>query len=212
MKLPIKSPNKNRAHMDFQGPAPNLGRPLRHMCRLRAPAELGVLRDRLACEALAFGDGRNKMGTPLPYLQAPAIWRWVKTNGIPFWGRCTTHFRTDFSWDWDVHWGYRLLTAFFFPKEKLWLPCPGPLERCGAGLGCQKGSGGCWGWLGMPPELMFFFWGCCCVLLALEGGGSCIGERRGSNFLLRARGIGHKRVEQSLRGTFASHTFLFKNN
>ena len=33
----------------------------------------------------------------------------VKTNGIPFWGfRCTTHFRTDFSGDWDVHWGYDL--------------------------------------------------------------------------------------------------------
>ena len=24
-------------------------------------------------------------------------WLWVKTNGIPFWGRCTTHFRTYFS-------------------------------------------------------------------------------------------------------------------
>ena len=23
-------------------------------------------------------------------------------------GRCTTHFRTYFSWDWDVHWGYDL--------------------------------------------------------------------------------------------------------
>ena len=34
----------------------------------------------------------------------------VKTNGIPFWGRCTTHFRTYFSGDWDVHWGYGLLT------------------------------------------------------------------------------------------------------
>ena len=28
---------------------------------------------------------------------------WVKTNGIPSWGRCTTHFRTYFSGDWDVH-------------------------------------------------------------------------------------------------------------
>ena len=33
---------------------------------------------------------------------------WVKTNGIPFWGRCTTHFRTYFSGAWDVHWGYDL--------------------------------------------------------------------------------------------------------
>ena len=38
------------------------------------------------------------------------IWLWVKTNGIPFWGRCTTHFRTYFTGDWDVHWGYGLLT------------------------------------------------------------------------------------------------------
>ena len=33
-----------------------------------------------------------------------------KTNGIPFWGRCTTHFRTFFSGDWDVHWGHGILT------------------------------------------------------------------------------------------------------
>ena len=24
---------------------------------------------------------------------------------VPFWGRCTTHFRTYFGGDWDVHWG-----------------------------------------------------------------------------------------------------------
>ena len=30
--------------------------------------------------------------------------------GIPFWlvGEFTTHFRTDFSRDWDAHWGYDL--------------------------------------------------------------------------------------------------------
>ena len=39
-----------------------------------------------------------------------AMWLWVKTNGIPFWGRCATHFRTYFSGDWDVHWGYGVLT------------------------------------------------------------------------------------------------------
>ena len=27
---------------------------------------------------------------------------------VPFWGRCTTHFRTYVSGDWDVHWGYDL--------------------------------------------------------------------------------------------------------
>ena len=37
--------------------------------------------------------------------QQTDTWLWVKTNGIPFWGRCTTHFRTYFSGDWDVHWG-----------------------------------------------------------------------------------------------------------
>ena len=36
------------------------------------------------------------------------IWLWVKTNGIRFWGRCTTQFRTYASGDWDVHWGYDL--------------------------------------------------------------------------------------------------------
>ena len=29
----------------------------------------------------------------------------VKTSRIPFWDRCTTHFRTYFSGDWDVHGG-----------------------------------------------------------------------------------------------------------
>ena len=28
---------------------------------------------------------------------ADIIWLWVKTNGIPFWARCTTHFRTYFT-------------------------------------------------------------------------------------------------------------------
>ena len=38
----------------------------------------------------------------------------VKTNGVPFWGGCTTHFRTNFSGDWDVHWG---LTDFDFDNH-----------------------------------------------------------------------------------------------
>ena len=37
------------------------------------------------------------------------IWLCVKTNGIIL-GRCTTHFRTYFSRDWDVSWGYGVLT------------------------------------------------------------------------------------------------------
>ena len=41
-----------------------------------------------------------------------SIWLWwSKPMGSHFGGfRCTTHFRTYFSGDWDVHWGYRLLT------------------------------------------------------------------------------------------------------
>ena len=39
----------------------------------------------------------------------------VKINGIPFWGRCTTHFRACFSGDWDVYWGYGILTHGHFP-------------------------------------------------------------------------------------------------
>ena len=27
---------------------------------------------------------------------------------VPIWGKCPTHFRTDFSGDWDVPWGYDL--------------------------------------------------------------------------------------------------------
>ena len=32
----------------------------------------------------------------------------VKTNGIPFWGRCTT--QVYFRGDWDVHWAFGILT------------------------------------------------------------------------------------------------------
>ena len=40
------------------------------------------------------------------------MWLWSKPlNGIPFWlvGEFTTHCKTCFSRDWDVHWGYELL-------------------------------------------------------------------------------------------------------
>ena len=33
---------------------------------------------------------------------------------VPFWGRCTTHFRTYFGGDWDVRWGYGVLTHGYF--------------------------------------------------------------------------------------------------
>ena len=40
---------------------------------------------------------------------------------VPFWGRCTTHFRTYFNVDWDVHWGCGLVTHGQmgpFPEKK----------------------------------------------------------------------------------------------
>ena len=42
------------------------------------------------------------------------VWLWVKTNLVPFWGGCTTHFRTYFSGDWDVHWGHGILSHGLF--------------------------------------------------------------------------------------------------
>ena len=35
-----------------------------------------------------------------------SMWLWVKTKGIPFWGRCTIR------GDWEVHWGYGILRDF----------------------------------------------------------------------------------------------------
>ena len=44
---------------------------------------------------------------------------------FPFWGRCTTHFRSYFiSGDWDVHWGYGLSHGQLF----------------GCGMCCETGS------------------------------------------------------------------------
>ena len=45
-------------------------------------------------------------------------WLWVKSNGIPFWGRCATPFRTYFSGDWDVHW-----VRFGFDPWPNWALC-----------------------------------------------------------------------------------------
>ena len=38
------------------------------------------------------------------------MWPWLSKPMVPSWGRCTTHFRTYFSGDWGVHWGYGILT------------------------------------------------------------------------------------------------------
>ena len=62
-----------------------------------------------------------------------------------FWGRCTTHFRTYFSGDWDVHWGYDL--AFEKPMAKAVLRCTHGLVATRArtspvsGRGIQIGRG-----------------------------------------------------------------------
>ena len=39
------------------------------------------------CSADVFGDFGGQVGG-----NREDIWLWVKTNGIPVWGRCTTHF------------------------------------------------------------------------------------------------------------------------
>ena len=65
------------------------------------------------------------------------MWLWVKTNGIPFWGfRCTAHFRTYFGGDWDIHWGYGLLTHGHVLKQLFWwsTPCQGAFVQLVVGL------------------------------------------------------------------------------
>ena len=47
---------------------------------------------------------------PLDGLAATSASGCGSTIMVPFLGRCTTHFRAYFSGDWDVHWGYGILT------------------------------------------------------------------------------------------------------
>ena len=56
--------------------------------------------------------GLSGGGAPKKSLSCSEMAVVVKTNGIPFWlvGKFTTHFRTYFTGDWDVHRGYGLLT------------------------------------------------------------------------------------------------------
>ena len=51
------------------------------------------------------------------------MWLWVKTVLVPFWGECTTHFRTHLSGDWDVHWGYGILTHGHVDPYECQLQC-----------------------------------------------------------------------------------------
>ena len=72
---------------------------------------------------------RPKVGPRLrgPKLVVPYLtWLWAKTVlGFHFGvGEFTTHFRTYFSGDWDVHWGYGFLThdhMFAFDIFSRWL-------------------------------------------------------------------------------------------
>ena len=44
-----------------------------------------------------------------------SIWLWVKTNQIPFRGRCTTHFKTYFSGDCGPNSFYALFRGRYCP-------------------------------------------------------------------------------------------------
>ena len=54
---------------------------------------------------------------------------------VPFWDRCTTHFRTYFNGDWDVHWGKTGVLTF-----DPWPYVPGSrhLKRVRFFRGCAK--------------------------------------------------------------------------
>ena len=59
----------------------------------------------------------------------------AQTNGIPF-GVGTTHFRTYFSGDWDVHWGYDL--GFDpWPDASHQMEHTEPRESAGASFSCH---------------------------------------------------------------------------
>ena len=49
---------------------------------------------------------------------------------VPLWGRCTTHFRTYFRGDWDVHWGYGS-TIWILPHGHVRSVCVGGARRPG---------------------------------------------------------------------------------
>ena len=59
----------------------------------------------------ARGPGESRLEQNGSEGEKRATWRWSKPWWlIPFWlvGEFTTRFRTYFSGDWDVHWGYDL--------------------------------------------------------------------------------------------------------
>ena len=77
------------------------------------------------------------------------MWLWVKTNGISFWGRCSTHFRTYFWGDWDVHWGYGILTRGHVGKE------PPPFKKT---LSSHPAGAGRWAMVGTSRPALSNAW------------------------------------------------------
>ena len=65
--------------------------------------------EQLQSALLCWGESAEALGS---WWSLSAKGPWVKTNGIPFWlaGEFTTQFGLYFSGDWDVHWGYGILT------------------------------------------------------------------------------------------------------
>ena len=68
--------------------------------------------------------GPRDTDSPQPYAEAAAVTTSTELRSadlatpdmaggqkpmVPFWGRCTAHFRTYSGGDWDVHWGYGIL-------------------------------------------------------------------------------------------------------
>ena len=75
------------------------------------PVELPQAERRfLGCTGLCLEHLEKERGSNVDLGRWVSMWPWVKTNEIPFWARRTTQFSRDFSGDWDVHWGYEILT------------------------------------------------------------------------------------------------------
>ena len=73
--------------------------------------------------ARSVPEGDPSRGHPTPEMLRAYTGGWDGCGSIPmipFWDRCATHFRTYFRGDWDVHWGYGILThshmAISFPS------------------------------------------------------------------------------------------------
>ena len=103
-------PQKKRIHLGSPRKAPGRlrhrqGEGLASDARPTSPP-VALARFRLAPRSCPRGKKKHVL---MPRAKKNSFtWLWFKTNEIPFWCRCTTQFRTYFSGDWDVHWGYDL--------------------------------------------------------------------------------------------------------